>query len=162
MNEQTAKKTSKRTETRRAARNHVFNIIFQTEFNDISEIDDAVLKYYEAIEHEAEQEEAYGESFDFEIDKEFISKELKGIVSNFSNIDDYIKKYAVGWTVDRMSKVDLAILRLAVFEIVFSEIPNKVAVNEAVELAKEYSSEKAPAFINGILGKIVSENGDKH
>lgn len=162
MNEQTAKKTSKRTETRRAARNHVFNIIFQTEFNDISEIDDAVLKYYEAIEHEAEQEEAYGESFDFEIDKEFISKELKGIVSNFSNIDDYIKKYAVGWTVDRMSKVDLAILRLAVFEIVFSEIPDKVAVNEAVELAKEYSSEKAPAFINGILGKIVSENGDKH
>ncbi len=73
-----------------------------------------------------------------------------------SMIDIYIEKYAKEWTVDRMSKVDLAILRLAMFEILYREdIPYSVSINEAVELAKKYSSEKSSSFINGILGNFI-------
>ena len=82
-------------------------------------------------------------------------EELKELLEE---IDQMISKKAKKWSKERMSKVDLAILRLAIYEICFSnEIPYGVAVNEAVELAKNFSTEESPAFINGILGSIVSE-----
>lgn len=131
--------------SRRIARKHIFNIIFQTEFYNDEDINDIIDNYDENIK----------ESND--ADKEFIKNELKGIIDNKKEIDNIINKYAVGWSIERIAKVDIAILRLAVYEIVFSnDIPQKVSVNEAVELAKEFSSDKSPAFINGILGKIVS------
>ena len=69
-----------------------------------------------------------------------------------------ISKKAKKWATGRMSKVDLAILRLAIYEICFSEeIPTSVAINEAIELAKKFSSDEAPSFINGILGSIAAE-----
>ena len=81
---------------------------------------------------------------------------MKGILEHKTEIDEAINTYAEGWSVERIAKVDIAILRLAVYEILFAEdIPNRVAVNEAVELAKEFSSDKSPSFINGILGKVV-------
>ncbi|MPM71128.1 Transcription antitermination protein NusB [bioreactor metagenome] len=71
-------------------------------------------------------------------------------------IDSLLDEFAKGWSVERMSKVDKAIMRLAVYEIKYAPgVPDGVAVNEAVELAKTYSSDEAPAFINGILGKII-------
>ena len=79
-----------------------------------------------------------------------------GTMANLTEIDNIIGTYAKGWSVDRMSKVDKAILRLAAYEIKFApDVPDGVAVNEAVELAKTYSSDEAPAFINGILGKLI-------
>ena len=78
--------------------------------------------------------------------------------THLAEIDDMISKNLKGWAKERISKIDLAILRLAIYEICFSqEIPPGVAVNEAVELAKEFSTEEAPAFINGVLGSIIKK-----
>ena len=77
---------------------------------------------------------------------------------NNEKINELINKYAKNWTVNRMPKVDIAILRLAICEILFvKEIPSKVSVNEAIEISKLYCDDKAPKFINGILGSIVNE-----
>ena len=76
-------------------------------------------------------------------------------------IDAIINKYAKGWKTERMNKADLSILRLAIFEMLYDEkVPVKVAINEAVELSKKYSSENGPAFINGILGKVAREEAN--
>lgn len=89
-------------------------------------------------------------------DEKYIKEILFSMDEEQSKIDGYIEKYAKGWTVDRMSKVDLAILRLAIYEILYKEdIPYGVSINEAVELAKKYGNEKSSSFINGILGNFV-------
>ncbi len=89
-------------------------------------------------------------------DRDYILSKTDGTMANLTEIDNIIGTYAKGWSVDRMSKVDKAILRLAAYEIKFApDVPDGVAVNEAVELAKTYSSDEAPAFINGILGKLI-------
>lgn len=136
--------------SRRTARKHIFNVIFQSEFNQEIELKESLAMYREEFE-------------DYEQgDENFIETELKGILEHKSEIDDAINNYAEGWSVERIAKVDIAILRLAVYEILFAEdIPNRVAVNEAVELAKEFSSDKSPSFINGILGKVVSNSEEK-
>ena len=88
-------------------------------------------------------------------DKEYVLDIVNGVQKNISYIDTTIEKYSKGWKITRIPKVDLSILRLAVFEISFREdIPFNVAINEAVELAKKYSGEEAGAFINGVLGKV--------
>lgn len=89
-------------------------------------------------------------------DIEFAQSIVSGVSENLESIDSIIGSAAVGWTVDRMPKVDLSILRVAVYEIRFGrEVPPAVAVNEAVELAKVYCDERSPRFINGLLGKVV-------
>ena len=71
-------------------------------------------------------------------------------------VDELINRYAKGWQTRRMAKVDLSLIRLAVFEIRHDpDVPDKVAINEAVELAKKYGGNDSPSFINGILGKVV-------
>jgi len=88
----------------------------------------------------------------------FIRQEAIGAYENIENIDKIISDYASNWTTDRMAKVDLTILRLSTYEMLFNkDIPSGVSVNEAVELAKKYSSDEAPAFINGILGKVADK-----
>lgn len=95
-----------------------------------------------------------------ERDREYIADISNGVWKNVSMIDSLIEKHAKGWKINRISKVDLSILRLSIYEICFrDDIPYSVSVNEAVELAKKYSSEDAGAFINGILSKIPKENG---
>ncbi|MGN1319354.1 MAG: transcription antitermination factor NusB [Lachnospirales bacterium] len=135
--------------SRRTARKHIFNLIFQTEFNKeitLKEmLDTYVLEYKD-----------YGEN-----DADFIKEEYKGVVNNIEDIDNVIDKSSRGWSVNRISKVDLAILRLAVYEIIYSDVPDKVAVNEAVELAKEFSEDKSPVFINGILGNVIKNKDCK-
>lgn len=130
--------------SRRDARKHIFNLVFQTEFNldmDVKEIIDTYTEEYEGFKKD---------------ESDFISREYRGILANIESIDSYIDRYAVGWSVSRLAKTDLAILRIGVYEIIFDgEIPDAVAVNEAVELAKTFSGDKAPAFINAVLSKIV-------
>ncbi|MCX8129028.1 MAG: transcription antitermination factor NusB [Clostridia bacterium] len=93
-----------------------------------------------------------------ENDRKYVSEVIKGVSDNLSFIDDIIEKYSKGWKISRLSKVDLSILRLSIFEISFrNDIPFNVSVNEAVELAKRYSSEDAGAFVNGILGKVTKQ-----
>ena len=93
---------------------------------------------------------------------EFITHKVKKVIEHVEEIDSLIEQYAKGWKIGRMNKVDLAILRLAIFEITHEneeDIPDKVAINEAIELAKKYSDDKAYGFINGILGSIIKELG---
>ena len=86
----------------------------------------------------------------------YIDNIIYGVEDNKNEIDTYIKKYVEGWRFDRISKIDLAILRLAIYELIWmDDIPYKVSINEAVELAKQYGSNKSSSFINGILGSIV-------
>jgi len=94
-----------------------------------------------------------------ELDKVYISSILEGVLKEAPSIDQYIIKNSKDWTIDRMSRIDLAIMRVAIFEILYREdIPASVSINEAVELAKKYSHEDAGSFINGILGSIYSES----
>ena len=90
-------------------------------------------------------------------ERSYISGKVLGILQMLPQIDEAIGSYSRGWKVERMPKADLAILRLAVYEIRYDEkIPDKVAVNEAVELAKRYGNDDSAAFINGVLSRFVS------
>jgi len=99
-------------------------------------------------------------------DKKYITDVIDGVSKNLSYIDKLIETHSKGWKLHRIPKVDLSILRLSIYELHFrDDIPLNVCINEAVELAKKYSTEDAGAFVNGILGKVskvrlVSE--DKH
>lgn len=91
-----------------------------------------------------------------EIDMSYITKVLAGIHENGKEIDKNIEKHLIKWKLDRLSKMNLAILRISTYEILFEEeIPGKVSVNEGIELAKKYGEDSSPAFINGILAKMI-------
>jgi transcription antitermination factor NusB len=88
-------------------------------------------------------------------DKAYITKVIDGVQKNLEYIDKTIEANSKGWKIGRISKIDLSIMRLSIFEICFMEdIPYSVSVNEAVELAKKYSNEDAGSFVNGILSKV--------
>lgn len=90
--------------------------------------------------------------------KAFASDLVRGVITNLKVIDEYVSRYATNWQLNRMSYIDRNILRLGCFEIIFrDDIPLKVSINEAVELAKKYSSPEASKFVNGILDKIKLE-----
>lgn len=93
-----------------------------------------------------------------EKDRAYISDVIDGVISNHEFINNLIEVHSKGWKISRLSKVDLSIMRLSIYEICFREdIPYNVSVNEAVELAKKYSSEEAGSFVNGILSKVSRE-----
>lgn len=88
-------------------------------------------------------------------DREYITDIIAGVQKNQAFIDNIIEVNSKGWKIGRISKVDLSIMRLSIYEISFrADIPYNVSVNEAVELAKKYSSEDAGSFVNGILSKV--------
>lgn len=110
--------------------------------------------------------ELFGGLFEEEKDFKAINQEdiqyiewVRSTVGEHSEeIDQIIAKYAVGWTIDRLDKVDLSILRLAVCEMLYrDDVTKAIAINAAVDLAKEYASDNSPAFINGILGAVAKE-----
>lgn len=91
-------------------------------------------------------------------DRRYITEVVEGVHSHMHKIDGIIEKHSRGWKINRISKVDLSVLRLSIYEIGYREdIPFSVSVNEAVELAKRYSGEEAGAFVNGILSKVSRE-----
>ena len=130
--------------SRTNARKNAFYLIFQHDFVGMEGMDEAKENFF------AESEEEVTET-----DKKFIDTLVNGTFENIEKIDEIIGSVAKGWTIERMPKVDLAILRMAVYELKFGSTPTKVAINEAVELAKKYSSDNAPSFVNGVLGKIA-------
>ena len=89
-----------------------------------------------------------------EKESEFMNRMFEGVVANQEELDQRISAHLRGWTIERISKVDLAILRLGAYELKLGEVPVGIAINEAVELANEFSSEKAGSFINGVLGNM--------
>ena len=84
----------------------------------------------------------------------FMERMFSGVVENAAEIDRRIEENARGWTLERISRVDLAILRLATCELMQGKTPQAVVINEAVEMARQYSGEKSPQFVHGVLGSI--------
>jgi len=92
-------------------------------------------------------------SWSFNKNREFLTPLAKKIISKGKKIDQIISDCAPKWPLEKINKIDLAILRLAVYELCFDRrVPEKVVINEAIELAKEFGSENSPSFVNGVLG----------
>lgn len=96
-------------------------------------------------------------AWDFNNQNQNISPETKEVISSQANLDQIIKKSAPAWPIDKINKIDLAILRLATYELLQDQTPTKVVVDEAVELAKTYGSESSSSFVNGVLATIIAE-----
>lgn len=92
---------------------------------------------------------------------EFATSLFCGTIANLAAIDEKIIEYAKGWKKERIARMSLAILRLCTYELLYSDVPRAVALNEAIEIAKTYDTDDAPAFINGILNAIAKEAGNK-
>ncbi|MCK4738347.1 MAG: transcription antitermination factor NusB [Deltaproteobacteria bacterium] len=94
--------------------------------------------------------------------KEYAGELVAGVATSLAKIDKTIEEFSVNWTMKRMSVIDKSVLRIAVFELLFHrEVPFKVVIDEAVELAKTFGTDESGGFINGILGKIAEEKGLK-
>ena len=87
------------------------------------------------------------------------SEIVKEIIENKEHIDETIQRSAPSWPIDKLNKIDLAVLRLAIYEMEKGVVPPKVVIDEAVELAKEYGGESSPSFVNGVLGSVFKELG---
>lgn len=130
--------------SRTELREHIFRMLFRIEFNSAEEMKEQEGFYFEDLE------EATGK------DQEYILDKYRAIVEKKEEIDTLLNEVSEGWKTTRMNRVDLTIMRLAVYEIKWDEdVPTGVAINEAVELSKKYSSDDGPSFVNGILAKVV-------
>ncbi len=92
-----------------------------------------------------------------EIENEYVNTCVEGIIKNQKEINKLANKYMNNWTIDRLNKVDKAILSLAIYELMYTDTPSVVAINEAIELSKKYSEEAVTKMINGVLDKIYHE-----
>lgn len=131
--------------SRRELRELIFKLLFRVEFNQKEELAQQEVFFFEDEENQAAEE--YSDQ---------VKGKFRRIVERLDEIDAMLNEKAKGWSTNRMGKVDLTILRLAVFEIKYDEeIPTGVAINEAVELAKKFGQDSSPAFINGVLAKFT-------
>ena len=89
------------------------------------------------------------------IDTEYLNTLINGVLNNIDDIDKSIEKYIESWSIDRLGLTDQAILRMGIFELLYTQTPDIVAINEAVELAKQYSDEKVKNMINGVMDNIL-------
>ena len=137
---------------RRELREHIFKMLFRADFYEGEEQEAQLELYLQGEEEESEQEIK-------ESDKEYMLEKTKAIIAALKPIDEVINQASENWKTARMGKVDLTILRLAVYEIHYDkDIPEKVAINEAVELSKKYGMEDTFAFVNGVLAKVCKQN----
>ncbi len=132
--------------TRSELREHVFKMLFQIEFNDEAEMPEHLKYYFESIENASAK------------NKDDIQKKYEGVISHVEEIDRLLNDASKGWKTARMNKVDLTILRLAVYEMKWDDdVPEGVAINEAVELAKRFGGDSSSSFVNGVLGKVAKQ-----
>lgn len=92
-----------------------------------------------------------------EIQNDFVNELVYGVINNKKDIDFLANKYMKDWTIDRLGLTDAAIIEIAIYEIKYTETPNIVCINEAIELSKKYSDEKVSKMINGVLDKIYKD-----
>ena len=130
--------------SRREIREQIFKLLFRAEFYEEEELPEQVQLFFEELDKKEEKDISY------------IQEKTQQILARLPEIDGLINEAAKGWKTSRMGKVDLTLIRLAVYEIKFEEeIPTGVAINEAVELAKSYGTDDSASFVNGILAKLV-------
>ena len=130
--------------SRHESRRVVFTLLFAWEFHK----EEKAIDFYYANKEEAEV--AY---------TDYIRDTFLGTAEHLSEIDSSIEQYAAKWKVSRMARVTRSLLRLAVYEILYTETPARAVINEIVEFAKEYDDASSPAFINGILNTLARDNG---
>ncbi|MBQ8496760.1 MAG: transcription antitermination factor NusB [Clostridia bacterium] len=130
--------------TRRAARECALKALYSFDFNKDT---DPVL-YFALVCAEGEIPT-----------NDFAATLFQGVVQHKSEIDEKITEHTKGWKIERVARVSLAILRLCAYELMFTDVPQPVALNEAVELAKLYGHDEAPSFVNGILNAIANDIG---
>ena len=138
-------------------REEIFKLLFRVEFNSIEDMPAQIAHFFEdpCMENE-ESDDGENVRRIPEADALYITQKYEKIAERIPELDSLIDSSAKGWKVGRLSKVDLTILRLAVYEMRFDDdIPVSVAINEAVELAKKFGQDESPSFINGILAKLA-------
>ena len=141
--------------SRRKARKNAFILLFELDFLEWEQPEKAAELFFDQLETLDSPEQAD------EAEQAFVRSAVTGVAEHLEEIDQALNRVARGWSIDRMSKGDLAILRLALYEMRYAEdVPPGVAINEAVDLAKAYSSDEAPAFVNGVLGRLAAELHD--
>ncbi len=141
--------------SRHVIREHIFKVLFDLNFYADTEIDEQIDLYFEQVPDEDDIAHPPCDLSDEE--KAYVQEKAREAVSHIEEIDRDINEVAVGWKTTRMPKADLNILRLAVYEIRYDDqIPSGVAINEAVELAKQYGTDATPGFVNGILAKFAN------
>ena len=131
--------------TRREAREIIFSLVYEADFHRDGSF---AAIYNEAIEDRSFEENDYVRAVFF------------GMEQSLPELDALISAHAVGWKAERLSKVSRAIMRLCIYEMLYSDdVPASVAINEALEIAKIYDHDKAPAFINGVVNAVAKEKG---
>lgn len=147
--------------TRKKVREHLFRMLFAIDFHQREELSQQADAYLEKLCNDSELIKKESPEKLEEISSE-LSERFHAVVGCLEDIDEKIGQKASGWSVDRLAKADITILRLAVYEILYDDdVPAKVAANEAVELAKRFGIDKSPSFVNGILGSIVREYSEE-
>lgn len=132
---------------RRGLREQVFKLLFRVEFNSKEEMEEQCRLFLEHEEIEISEKDA-----------DYIVGKYAAVLDKLPEIDSLINEKAKGWSTERMGKVDLTIIRLAVYEMKFDEsVPEGVAINEAVELAKTYGQDESSGFVNGVLAKFTDK-----
>ncbi|MBQ8509044.1 MAG: transcription antitermination factor NusB [Clostridia bacterium] len=142
--------TNKIVNTRSKAREFVFTLLFAKAFAPGEDADTVYARELENAEAEL------GDQLDY------VHKVFFGVSDNLADIDAKISAAAVGWSLSRLSKAALTIMRLCIYEMIsVDDVPKRVALNEAVELAKKYDEDKTPGFINGVLNSIARSLPDR-
>lgn len=135
---------------RHELREHIFKLLFMSNFNEGEEMPEQLQMYFDGLSELKPKDQAY------------MQNKYEKICGRLEEIDSLLNEKSKGWKTSRMSKVDLNILRLAVYEMKFDDdVPVKVAINEAVEIAKTFGGSPSASFVNGILGKILREEANE-
>lgn len=136
--------------TKREEREHLFRLLFCKDFHEAEELSEQIEFYIEQQEDAKEEEFAP------------VRAKLAALVAVEGSIDMVLANSASGWKLNRMGKAELTILRIAVYEMLYDEeVPEKVAINEAVELAKQYGNDMSSSFVNGVLAKVIKKQASK-
>ena len=132
---------------RSAMRDLAFKFLYELESHREENLEEQIKVFFENNEISEEKVEVY------------VISTVKGIEEKLEDIKKHISEnLKENWSIDRLSKINIAILKISIYEILYTDVPFKVAVNEAVEIAKKYSDDSAPNFINGVLASIIKKN----
>lgn len=135
--------------TRRELRDNVFKMLFRIEFHEAEEMPEQLALFEDELDTLFDGKQG-------QENREYLTNKCNDIFSHITELDEAINEVSSGWKTSRMSKVDLTIIRLAVYEMRYEEdIPVAVSINEAVELAKRYGTDDSASFVNGILAKLA-------
>lgn len=145
--------------TRREIRDKIFKIVFTAEFNTLDEMRDQIDLAFDTEMPGDEEDDPLLYASVSDSDRQYITDKVMDIMSRKDDIDKTISEISEGWKLPRIGKEELAILRLGVYEVIYdSLIPEKVAINEAVELSKKYCDASASKFVNALLAKLVKKD----